>query len=193
LFGGSIRENILYGRLDASEEEMTAAAQAANAHEFIMEFPKQYETVVGERGMNLSGGQRQRIAIARAILKDPAVLLLDEATSSLDNESEGLVQEALDRLMQNRTTVIVAHRLSTIKVAHRIAVLEEGQIIELGTHEELMERDGLYARLYSMQFRDTEVERSGAAGSVDGGKPGEEGAPEKRRGLLEIFPWNRST
>jgi ATP-binding cassette, subfamily B, bacterial MsbA len=158
LFGGTIRENILYGRLDATEEEMIEASKAANAHEFIMDFPKQYETIVGERGMNLSGGQRQRVAIARAILKDPAILLLDEATSSLDNESEGLVQEALDRLMQNRTTVIVAHRLSTIKVAHRIAVLDKGHIVELGTHDELMERNGLYARLYSMQFRDPEEE-----------------------------------
>ncbi|MEO8608021.1 MAG: ABC transporter ATP-binding protein [Chloroflexota bacterium] len=153
LFGGTIRENILYGRLDATEAEMIAAAKAANAHDFIMAFPNQYETVVGERGMNLSGGQRQRIAIARAILKDPAILLLDEATSSLDNESEGLVQEALDRLMQNRTTIIVAHRLSTIKIAHRIAVIEDGRIVELGTHSELMEINGLYARLYSMQFR----------------------------------------
>jgi ATP-binding cassette, subfamily B, bacterial MsbA len=150
LFGGTIRENILYGRLDASEAEMMAAARAANAHDFIMGFPNQYDTIVGERGMNLSGGQRQRIAIARAIL------LLDEATSSLDNESEGLVQDALDRLMQNRTTVIVAHRLSTIKVAHRIAVVDGGRIVELGTHDELMEQNGLYARLYSMQFRNSE-------------------------------------
>lgn len=161
LFGGTIRENILYGKLDASEAEMIAAAQAANAHDFIMEFPQQYETIVGERGARLSGGQRQRIAIARAILKDPRVLLLDEATSSLDNESEGLVQEALDRLMQNRTTVIIAHRLSTIKVAHRIAVLDGGRIIELGTHEALMERNGVYARLYAMQFRDPEEELAG--------------------------------
>jgi subfamily B ATP-binding cassette protein MsbA len=161
LFGGTIRENILYGRLDASEADMIAAAQAANAHDFIMGFPQQYETVVGERGAKLSGGQRQRIAIARAILKDPRILLLDEATSALDNESEGLVQEALNRLMQNRTTLIIAHRLSTIKVAHRIAVMEAGQIIELGTHDELIERDGLYARLYAMQFRDPEEEWAG--------------------------------
>jgi subfamily B ATP-binding cassette protein MsbA len=158
LFGGSIRDNILYGRLDASEADLLAAAQAANAHDFIMAFPQGYETVVGERGAKLSGGQRQRIAIARAILKDPRVLLLDEATSALDNESEGLVQEALNRLMRGRTTLIIAHRLSTIKMAHRIAVMQDGQISELGTHDELIERNGLYARLYAMQFRDTEKE-----------------------------------
>ncbi len=184
LFGGTIRENILYGRLDATEEEMIAAARAANAHDFIMEFPKQYETVVGERGMNLSGGQRQRIAIARAILKDPAILLLDEATSSLDNESEGLVQEALDRLMQGRTTVIVAHRLSTIKVAHRIAVLDGGRIVELGTHDELMEHTGLYARLYSMQFRNPEEEMT--ALTLNGRRP-EERPSEKRPKLLDVI------
>jgi subfamily B ATP-binding cassette protein MsbA len=189
LFGGTIRENILYGRLDASETEMIEAAKAANAHDFIMAFPKQYETTVGERGMNLSGGQRQRIAIARAILKDPAILLLDEATSSLDNESEGLVQEALDRLMQGRTTVIVAHRLSTIKVAHRIAVLDSGRIVELGAHDELMELNGLYARLYSMQFRDPEEElvalratMSSKNGNHNGAK-----APEKPASILNAI------
>lgn len=157
LFGGTIRDNILYGRLDASEDEMMAAAAAANAHEFIMALPKQYDTLVGERGVKLSGGQRQRVAIARAILKDPRILLLDEATSSLDNESEHLVQEALGRLMQDRTTLIIAHRLSTVRVAHRIAVIEAGNIVELGTHDELMANNGLYARLYDMQFRNADL------------------------------------
>ncbi len=153
LFGGTIRENILFGRLDASEDEMIDAAQAANAHAFIASLPDGYETTVGERGIRLSGGQRQRVAIARAILKDPRILLLDEATSSLDNESEKLVQEALERLMQGRTTVIIAHRLSTVRVAHRLAVLSGGEIVELGTHDDLIARNGLYAHLYEMQFR----------------------------------------
>ncbi len=154
LFGGTIRENIRYGRLDASADELIEAARAANAHDFILELPDQYDTIVGERGVRLSGGQRQRVAIARAILKDPRILLLDEATSSLDSESEHLVQEALGRLMQNRTTVIIAHRLSTVRIAHRIAVLDKGHILELGTHDELMALDGLYAKLYGMQFRE---------------------------------------
>ena len=153
LFGGTIRENILYGKLDADEAEMMAAAQSANAHEFITELPKGYNTVVGERGIKLSGGQRQRVAIARALLKNPSILLLDEATSSLDNESEQLVQEALGRLMQNRTTLIIAHRLSTVRIAHRIVVLDKGRIVEMGRHDELMAQGGLYAKLYAMQFR----------------------------------------
>ncbi len=152
LFGGTIRENILYGRLDASGEEVIAAAKAANAHDFIMALPDGYDTIVGERGVKLSGGQRQRVAIARAILKDPRILLLDEATSSLDSESEGLVQEALERLMQGRTTIIIAHRLSTVQIADRIAVLDRGHLVELGTHSALLEQDGLYAKLYRMQF-----------------------------------------
>ena len=153
LFSGNVRENIRYGKLDASDSEIDAAARAANADEFIARLPNRYETLVGERGVKLSGGQRQRIAIARAILKDPRILLLDEATSSLDSESEGLVQDALQKLMQNRTTVIIAHRLSTVHNAHRIAVLDQGRLIELGKHDELMMRDGLYARLYKLQFQ----------------------------------------
>lgn len=157
LFGGSIRENILYGKLDADESELIDAAKSANAHDFIIELPKGYDSIVGERGIKLSGGQRQRVAIARALLKNPSILLLDEATSSLDSESEQLVQEALARLMRDRTTLIIAHRLSTVRVAHRIAVLDKGRIIELGAHEDLMAQRGLYAKLYEMQFRDADL------------------------------------
>jgi subfamily B ATP-binding cassette protein MsbA len=153
LFGSTVRENILYGKLDAQESEIIEAARSANAHEFIMQLPKGYDTLVGERGVKLSGGQRQRIAIARAILKDPCILLLDEATSSLDSESEGLVQEALERLMAGRTSIVIAHRLSTIQNASRIAVLEAGRMVELGTHAQLIQQDGLYARLHRLQFR----------------------------------------
>jgi subfamily B ATP-binding cassette protein MsbA len=151
VFGGTVEENIRYGRLDATDEELQAAARAANAHDFIMALPDGYQTVVGDRGTRLSGGQRQRVAIARAILKDAPVLILDEATSSLDNESERLVQEALGRLMVDRTTVVVAHRLSTIRHAHRIAVLDDGWLLELGTHEQLLAADGLYAHLWRLQ------------------------------------------
>jgi ABC transporter fused permease/ATP-binding protein len=155
LFGGSIRENILYGNPKASEEEMMAAAMKAHAHEFVSSFPEKYDTIVGERGIRLSGGQRQRIAIARAILKNPAILLLDEATSSLDSESERLVQDALEALMENRTTFVIAHRLATIKHADTILVLDKGAIIESGTHDELIQlENGLYRKLAEMQFTD---------------------------------------
>jgi subfamily B ATP-binding cassette protein MsbA len=168
LFGGTIRENILYGRLDASQDELVAAARTANAHEFIMALPDGYETVVGERGARLSGGQRQRVAIARAVLKDPRILLLDEATSSLDSESESLVQEALERLMQGRTTVIIAHRLSTVQIADRIAVLDEGRLVEVGPHEALIANGGLYARLHAMQFQTEVPSPAGDAVAYDG-------------------------
>ncbi len=152
LFGGTILDNIRYGNPEASEAAVQEASKAAHAHEFISAFPDNYATVVGEKGINLSGGQRQRIAIARAILKNPRVLLLDEATSSLDTESERLVQEALERLMQGRTTFVVAHRLSTIQRADRILVLDKGRVVEQGTHAQLLERKGLYHYLYTIRF-----------------------------------------
>ncbi|MEO1382713.1 MAG: ATP-binding cassette domain-containing protein, partial [Bacteroidota bacterium] len=153
LFGGSIRENIAYGRIGASDEEIIQAAQQANAWEFIQSFPEGLDTLVGDRGVKLSGGQKQRIAIARAILKDPTILILDEATSSLDAESEHLVQSALNKLMEGRTTVIIAHRLSTIRNVDCIYVLDEGQIIEAGTHQELAGReDGAYNNLLRLQL-----------------------------------------
>jgi ABC-type multidrug transport system fused ATPase/permease subunit len=152
LFGGTIAENIAYGKFNATEYEIELAAKQANAHEFISKFPEGYKTIVGERGMKLSGGQRQRIAIARAILKNPAILILDEATSSLDSESEKLVQEALDNLMKNRTSFVIAHRLSTIKNANRILVLNNGTITESGTHNELMALNATYKKLVDMQY-----------------------------------------
>ena len=152
LFSGSLRDNIAYGDLDAEDEQIKKAAKAANAHQFIMGFKNGYDTVVGERGVGLSGGQKQRISIARAILKDPKILILDEATSSLDSESEALVQEALDHLMENRTTFIIAHRLSTIQNADKIVVLEQGEIVEVGSHQKLLKENGKYASLYNGQF-----------------------------------------
>lgn len=157
LFNGTVYDNILYGKLDATKEEIEAAAKAANAHEFIMQLPDGYGTKLGDRGVNLSGGQRQRVAIARAILKNPRILILDEATSALDTESERVVQEALDRLMVGRTAFVIAHRLSTIKNADKILVLEKGNLVEAGTHDELIALDGLYAHLYKIQYRNKEA------------------------------------
>ncbi len=152
LFSASIAENIRYGRADATDEEVEAAAHAANAHHFVSAFPDGYRTVVGERGVQLSGGQKQRVAIARAVLKDPRILVLDEATSALDAESEHLVKEALDRLMRGRTTLVIAHRLSTVKDAHRVLVLEDGKVVQVGSHSALMAEGGLYRRLVERQF-----------------------------------------
>ncbi len=153
LFSGTVSDNIRYGRLDAGNEDIITAAKAANAHNFIIELENEYQTEVGERGVQLSGGQRQRIAIARAILGNPTILLLDEATSALDTESEILVQQALDKLMEKRTSFVIAHRLSTIQRADRILVIEKGSIVESGTHDNLLKKNGLYASLYNMQFR----------------------------------------
>ena len=152
LFAGTIIENIRYGRPDATDEEVVAAARAANAHEFIMSMPEGYQTDIGQRGVKLSGGQKQRLSIARVFLKNPPVLIFDEATSALDNESERVVQESLESLARNRTTFVIAHRLSTIRNARRILVLTEDGIAEEGTHKELLERNGVYAHLYQLQF-----------------------------------------
>jgi ABC-type multidrug transport system fused ATPase/permease subunit len=154
LFGGTIKENIAYGRLNATENEIIEAAKGANAHDFIMSFPDGYETYVGDRGIQLSGGQKQRVAIARAILKNPSILILDEATSSLDSESELLVQEALEGLMKGRTSFVIAHRLSTIKNCDKIVVMDQGMIVESGTHDELVKiENGIYRNLSEIQYR----------------------------------------
>ncbi|MCL5103135.1 MAG: ABC transporter ATP-binding protein/permease [Armatimonadetes bacterium] len=153
LFNGTVSMNIRYGKLDATEDEIIAAAKAANAHEFICAMPCGYDTEIGERGIKLSGGQKQRIAIARAILADPRILILDEATSSVDSESEYLIHRAMDRLMEGRTTFVIAHRLSTIKHANQIITLENGRVTEIGDHKSLLDQDGVYSQMYSMQFR----------------------------------------
>ncbi len=154
LFHGTVRENIQFGRPGSTEQEIVAAAQVANAHEYIMQLPDGYETLIGERGVKLSGGQRQRLAIARAVLKDAPILILDEATSSVDTETELLIQQALERLMVGRTTVVIAHRLSTVRNADKIVVLQDGRIVEQGTHDDLMNRDGLYRYLNQVQAQD---------------------------------------
>ena len=154
LFNESVKSNIAYGIDDCSEKKLFDAARAANAHNFILELPKGYDTIIGEKGTKLSGGQRQRLSIARALLKNPPIMILDEATSALDNESEVLVQEAIERLMHDRTTFVIAHRLSTIRNADRIIVLDRGKIVQDGRHDDLLNQDkGIYKKLYELQFR----------------------------------------
>ena len=154
LFNGTIRDNIIYGKLDATEEELVEASKNADIYDFIKSLPNGFDTLVGERGVKLSGGQKQRISIARVFLKNPSILILDEATSALDNTTEIAIQRALDRLSKGRTTIVVAHRLSTIKSATEIAVVMDGQVQELGTHEELLNKNGVYSEFYKLQFRD---------------------------------------
>jgi ATP-binding cassette subfamily B protein len=165
IFAASARDNIRYGRPDANEAEVIAAAEAAAARDFIEQLPEGFDTFLGEKGVRLSGGQRQRIAIARAILRDPALLLLDEATSSLDAESERLVQQALERLMASRTTIVIAHRLATVLKADRIVVLEDGRVVAQGRHADLMAQGGLYARLAQLQF-DAATEEAAKARAI---------------------------
>jgi subfamily B ATP-binding cassette protein MsbA len=165
LFHDTIEANIAYGKPDATRDEIERAARAAYAHDFIVTLTDGYRTVTGERGVKLSGGQRQRIALARAFLKDPAILILDEATSDLDAESEFIVQQALADLTKGRTVVLIAHRLSTVRLAHRIAVFHEGRVVEEGTHDELLNRDGVYRRLHALQFA---AAGSGRPGAQDG-------------------------
>jgi ABC-type multidrug transport system fused ATPase/permease subunit len=156
LFAETIAENIAYGRPDAGQEEIEAAAKAAQAHDFIMQLPDGYQTVIGERGVTLSGGQRQRVAIARALLLDPRILVLDDSTSSVDTETERLIQETLEHLMEGRTTFVIAHRLSTVRRADLILVMDDGRIVERGTHNELLELGGLYRQIYELQLRSQE-------------------------------------
>jgi subfamily B ATP-binding cassette protein MsbA len=159
LFNDTVRNNIAYGKINEPFEEIVKAAKAAYAHGFIQNLPNGYDTVIGEQGVKLSGGERQRISIARALLKNAPILILDEATSSLDSESEIEVQKALEFLMQSRTTLVIAHRLSTIRKADRIVVISDGVVVEEGTHEELLEREGEYKKLYLLQFVDSDLER----------------------------------
>lgn len=160
LFNDTLRNNIAYGQPSVSQKDVAAAAQAALAHDFIMDLPAGYETMIGERGVRLSGGERQRIAIARALLKNAPILILDEATSALDSESEALVQSALQNLMAGRTVVVIAHRLSTVRRADRIVVIENGAIADIGGHDELMSKVGTYRRLYELQFAETDQPKS---------------------------------
>jgi ATP-binding cassette subfamily B protein len=167
LFFGTIAENIAYGKPDATREQVMAAARAAHAHEFILRLPQGYDSIVGERGQGLSGGERQRISIARALLIDPRILILDEATASVDSETEKEIQKALDNLVQGRTTIAIAHRLSTLQRADRLIVLDRGQVVEEGTHDELMARQGAYYNLYQAQARNVDTDMDDAEAEVN--------------------------
>jgi ATP-binding cassette, subfamily B, bacterial len=187
MFGGTVAENLRYGKPEASDAEVEAAARAAFIHDRIAALENGYETVVGERGYRFSGGERQRLAIARVLLADPPILILDEATSALDTESERVVQEALETLMRRRTTIAIAHRLSTIRSADVIFAIESGRVIERGTHDELLAAGGLYARLYREQFGDGEVEAHCADGVVLAS--GRVCRPSSRRDPRPKLPW----
>jgi len=169
-----VRYNVAYGRLDATEGEIIQALRAAHAYDFVMALPQGLDTVIGEQGVRLSGGERQRLAIARALLKDPPILILDEATSSLDSESEREVQQALDRLIEGRTTLVIAHRLSTVRHARRLMVVDGGHIVETGSHDELLRLDGLYKRLYDMQF------------AWEEGRQGDQAFPEPEKKVASV-------
>jgi subfamily B ATP-binding cassette protein MsbA len=186
LFTGSIRDNILYGRPNATEEDMLEAAEAGNANDFILEQPQGYETEIGERGAKLSGGQKQRLAITRAFLRNPRILILDEATSALDSESERLIQAALNKLMIGRTTLIIAHRLSTIMHADKIVTMQDGRIVEIGTHTELLERQGLYYHLYKAQFEHaiSMQENIAETGAAPNDEPATEGSGNPNTGSI---------
>ena len=195
LFNGTIRENILYGRLDATEAELVAAARAANCHEFIARLPEGYDSRVGERGVKLSVGEKQRVSIARALLKNAPILILDEATASVDTATERLIQEALERLMADRTSFVIAHRLSTIRQADQILVLRHGEIIERGTHEELLARDGLYAKLARIQnTRPSRKVYKAGSGDLRVGRVlcpplTERSLGERWRARVTVLPW----
>lgn len=187
LFNGTARENLAYGRLDAAEEEIIEAAKAARIHDFLAGLPQGYDTQLGERGVKLSGGQRQRLSIARTVLKDPKILILDEATSSVDTEVESLIQEALEDLMKNRTTIVIAHRLSTIKNADRIIAIKDGRIVEEGSHDELMAKQGLYAHLYQLQFQMQDEAADKAKRRTDR-RPGRGRRPRDPESAEDRFP-----
>ncbi len=188
LFNDTLRNNIAYGQPSISQKQVEAAARAALAHDFIMELPNGYETMIGERGVRLSGGERQRIAIARALLKNAPILILDEATSALDSESEALVQSALQNLMTGRTVFVIAHRLSTVRRADRIVVLENGTIEDIGPHEELMQKPGTYRRLYDLQFAEGESPRRMRFGSTDSPRARRPRDSRRDAGATKIMP-----